>query len=493
MMIDATGATVYSLIEMRAKQRPNAPALTGDGKRLSYADVIGSADRIAADFAARGVARGDRVAVLSENRIEYTLTQVACAKLGVIVACQNWRLAPPELSHCITLVAPKLVVVSERYRKLAEELKLGIPIADIASLGADGETRCIARPEDGLLIIYTSGTTGLPKAAVISQRAEIARMCALRMDLRMEPEDGYIAWPPMFHMGGTEHILATLMTGAHGTVIDGFDADKVCDAIEEWPIGWMMLVPATIEPMIARIKERGIVPKRVKCVGCMADLVPAAEVAEITRLVNAPYLNSFGATETGMPPLSGGLIAPGTTPLSLDKQLSSLCEIKLMRADGTEAQGDEPGEAWVRGPTIFSGYWAADKANAESFVDGWFRMGDLFRKTDNGYAFVGRSKYLIKSGGENIYPAEIERVLLADPRVADAIVVRRADAKWGEIPVAVIARTDDSLDEQAVETMCRAALASYKRPRAVVFMKLEDLPRSASGKIVREAVEAMIR
>ena len=490
--IDATGATVYSLVAMRARQAPDAPALSDGSRRLSFAALIGETDRIAADLAGRGIARGDRVAVLSENRIDYTLVQLACAKLGAIVACQNWRLAPAELAHCIALVAPKLLLASARYRGVAEALALDLPIADIAALGAPGESACVARPEDGLLIIYTSGTTGLPKAATISHRAEIARMCALRMDLRMEPEDGYVAWAPMFHMGGTEHLLATLMAGAHGTVIDGFDPDRICDAIAEWRIGWLMLVPATIEPLIARIRARGIVPKGIKALGCMADLVPAAEVAEITRLLDAPYLNSFGATETGMPPLSGNMIAPGTTPATLDKQLSSLVELKLVREDGREAQGNEPGEAWVRGPTIFSGYWAADQANAESFVDGWFRMGDLFRKTVHGYAFVGRSKYLIKSGGENIYPAEIERVLLADPRVADAIVVRRPDPKWGEIPVAVIARADDGLDRPAVEAMCRAALAGYKRPRDVVFVALDAFPRSASGKIMREAVERMI-
>ncbi|MDB5672718.1 MAG: acid--CoA ligase [Alphaproteobacteria bacterium] len=493
-MIDpvAEGTNVYSLIAMRARSRPDAPALIAGPTRIGYAELIATADAIAADLAARGIRRGDRVAILSENRIEYTLTQIACAKLGIIVACQNWRLALPELQHCIGLVEAKLLIVSERYKASADALQLDMPVADIASLGASGATRCVAEPEDGLLIIYTSGTTGLPKAAVISHRAEIARMCALRMDLNIGPEDGYVAWAPMFHMGGTEHLLAALMSGAHGIVIDGFDAELICDAIAEWRIGWLMLVPATIEPLTSRIRARGITPKGIRAVGCMADLVPSGEVADISRLTRAPYLNSFGATETGMPPLSGGLIAPGSVPASLDKQLSSLCEIRLIGPDGTEAVGDEPGEAWVRGPTLFSGYWAAEAANAQCFVDGWFRMGDLFRKTADGYAFVGRSKYLIKSGGENIYPAEIERVLLADPRVSDAIVVRRGDDRWGEVPVAVIARLDESLDAAAVETMCRAQLASYKRPRDVVFVALEAFPRSASGKIVREEVEKMI-
>jgi fatty-acyl-CoA synthase len=193
-----------------------------------------------------------------------------------------------------------------------------------------------------------------------------------------------------------------------------------------------------------------------------------------------------------MPPFSGGLIAPGHLPATLDKQLSSLIDVRLVDADGLDVRPGETGEAWIRGPTIFSGYWNAEQANADSVRDGWFRMGDLFRQTEHGYAFVGRSKYLIKSGGENIYPAEIERLLLADPRVADAVVVRRADPRWGEVPVAVIARAEESFDAEAVTTLCEGSLASYKRPRDVLFVDMASLPRSTSGKILREEVERMI-
>jgi acyl-CoA synthetase (AMP-forming)/AMP-acid ligase II len=490
--VQATGATVYSLVAMRARHTPDAPAITENGVTIRFGALLERVERVAADLAWRGVVRGDRVAMLSENRVEYTLVQLACAKLGAIVACQNWRLATAELRHCVMLVEPRLMLVSRRYRETAEALGLDGPIHALEDLGRDGETIAAAGPEDPFLIIYTSGTTGLPKAAVISQRAEIARMCALRMDLRIEPEDGYIAWAPMFHMGGTEHLLATLMSGGHGFVVDGFDADAILDIVADHRIGWLMLVPATIEPLIARIEARGPRVAGIKALGCMADLVPAAIVARITEALGAPYLNSFGATETGMPPFSGGLIAPGTIPPSLDKRLSSLIDIRLVGADGADVPHGQPGEAWVRGPTVFSGYWNAEQANIDSFRDGWFRMGDLLRQTKHGYAFVGRSKYLIKSGGENIYPAEIERVLLADPRVADAVVVRRPDPRWGEVPVAVIARNEDSFDAATVERLCRQSLAGYKRPRDVLFVDMASLPRSASGKIIREEVERMI-
>jgi fatty-acyl-CoA synthase len=230
--------------------------------------------------------------------------------------------------------------------------------------------------------------------------------------------------------------------------------------------------------------------KGVKVVGCMADLVPPELIARITRRLGAPFLNSFGSTETGLPPATGHLIPVGDVPHDLAKRLSSLCEFRLVDAEGRDVPDGETGEGVVRGPTLFSGYWNAPEANARDFRGGWFHMGDLFRRTaSGGYEFVGRSKYLIKSGGENVYPAEIERVLLADPRIADAAVVRKRDAKWGEIPVAFVAPAEAGLTEHDVEVLCRARLAGYKRPREVHFVAFADLPRSATGKIVREELE----
>ncbi len=488
----AAQTTVYRLVAMRAKASPDAPAVRSRVLSYTYAQLIAQVDRVAADLATRGIGRGDRIAVISENRVEYTVLQLAAAKLGVICACQNWRLAAKEAAYCVRLIEPSLVVASERFHAYATEAAGETPVAAIDTLDAGGATDCVAEPEDGLFIIYTSGTTGLPKAAVISHRAQIARMSALRLDLGILPGDGYISWAPMFHMGGTEHLISTLMSGASGVVIDGFDADAIIDALEAQPIGWLLLVPATIAPLVARLRERRPGIKSVRAVGCMADLVPRTEIEEISTLLDAPFLNSFGATETGMPPLSGDLIRPGQDRDVLAKRLSILTELRLVGPDGKDVQDGDPGEAWVRGPTLFSGYWNNPEANAKDFADGWFHMGDMFRKTARGYAFAGRSKYLIKTGGENVYPAEIERVLLADPRVSDAIVVKKPDAHWGEMPVAVIARNTPDLQADDVLAICRAEIAGYKCPREVVFVAIEDLPRNVSGKILREQVEALV-
>ncbi|MEM7189663.1 MAG: AMP-binding protein, partial [Pseudomonadota bacterium] len=244
----------------------------------------------------------------------------------------------------------------------------------------------------------------------------------------------------------------------------------------------------------AHVRARGgVTVKGVGCTGAMADLVPRAHLLELTEMLDAPFVNSFGSTETGIPPCSASLIWPGDTDFSLSKRQSSYCQLRLLDPDGNDVPDGEPGEVAVRGPTIFSGYWNAPETNAKDFKDGWFRLGDLFRRNpDRTYDFVDRAKYMIKSGGENINPAEIERVLLADPRIADAIIVKAKDERWSEVPVAFVAKEDDSLTEGDVMALCRENLAGYKRPREVRFIQVEDLPRSTSGKIQRHLMEGWV-
>jgi len=493
----APRSTVYTLFRAGARWHPDRLAIECDGRQWSYGALLDSVDRLAASLRTRGVTVGDRVAVLSENRVEYTMLQLAAARIGAIVACLNWRLVAEELEHCVGLVDPKIIYVSSRFEPLLAEIPhvTGIPVSIETCLDslvgcAPDDMPPTEDPELGLLLLYTSGTTGLPKAALISNRAEIARMCTLRMDLKIEPDDAYLAWSPMFHMGGTEHTLSSLMFGAAVVITDGLDLEAMVRVIGRFKLGWLLLVPASVEPLLARLKDARTKVMGVKVVGCMADLVPAAVIADVTRTLNAPFLNSFGSTETGLPPATGHLIPVGEAPSDLSKRLSSLCDVRLVDADGNDVVDGETGECLVRGPTLFSGYWNAPEANEKDFRDGWFHMGDLFQCTPTGsFAFVGRSKYMIKSGGESIYPAEVERVLLDDPRVADAAVVRKLDPRWGEVAVAFIARNDVSLGAKEVERICRARLAGYKRPREVHFIAMDEMPRSASGKIVREALE----
>jgi acyl-CoA synthetase (AMP-forming)/AMP-acid ligase II len=499
LVMAASHLTVDALFRARVRRHPARIALQSRGRSLSYAELDDRVHRLAAVLAGEGLRRGDRVAILSENRVEYVELQLAAARLGLIVACQNWRLAEPELAHCFGLVEPKASFVSERHAAMLAKLD-GDPGTTIV-FGEDYERR-LARaqgplpaekpvPEDGLVILYTSGTTGLPKGAVISQRALVARAQIALIDRRVDPEATFIAWAPMFHMVSTDSALASLMTGGKVIVIDGFDPGLIAAALPDEEIGWLQVLPGTVEQIIAEIKSSGKKPKRVGSVGCMADLVAPHLIAELTSLVDAPYINSFGSTETGSPPASAGQLPIGIAPKSLSKRQNSFCEIRLVDPDENEVPDGEPGELAFRGPTLFSGYWRVPEAR--DFRDGWFHMGDVFvRNPDGTLDFVDRRKYLIKSGGENIYPAEIERLLLASPRIQDAVVVRSPDERWGEIPIAFVVRNDATLSEAEVIALCRGQIANYKLPKAVRFLDDADLPRSTTGKVKRHELEALL-
>ena len=494
------GATVGTLFRQRALIDPDRPALVDGGRTLTYAALNARANRLAQVLDGMGTQRGDRVAILARNCAEYIEVELACAKAGVIVAAQNWRLSDPELAHCIRLVDPALIVVAPNYAPALGRLDIGaLPVIEIGddyerrlAAAPESEPGTAADPEDGLVILYTSGTTGLPKGALVSHRAMIARAMVFG-DLGIAPSDAFVAWAPFFHMASTDQGLATLLRGGTVHIVDGYDPARLIEIVETHELGWLLLIPGMVEEFASALKAAGAKPKGVRLIGAMADLVPPHAIAEATRLLGAPYVNTFGATETGLPPATGDVIPVGHVPTDLAKRQSPFCEIRLVDEEDREVAIGEPGECCVRGPTIFSGYWQAPETNAKDFRGGWFHMGDVFaRRPDGRLIFMDRVKYMIKSGGENIYPAEIERVLLAHPKVDDAVVVRRQDPRWGEVPVAAVA-TSGHVAEAELMARCREALAGYKQPKAIRFVAFADLPRSTTGKIQRHLVEEWFR
>ena len=494
-------ADLYSIFRTRVRNCAEALAVEDGSNRLTYAELHDRVDRLASVFLARGIAPGDRIAILSHNRAEYLELQLAASGIGAIVACLNWRLAPDELRHCVELVEPVLALVEPglkaAYQDIASTpcLEIG-PELESALAGARPDARVgtlVDDPEAGLTILYTSGTTGLPKGALISHRAHIARSMVFAAQLALDPGDGFIAWAPMFHMASTDHALATLLRGGTVVMVDGLQSAVINAALSRHKVGWFVMMPGTLEAFIAERRANPLPVKGIKVCGAMADLVPPHQIAELTGLLDTPYLNSFGATETGLPPGTADLIAPGVVTKTLSKRVSAFCEVRLVDPDGDEVPVGMPGEMAVRGPTLFSGYWNADDTNARDFRNGFFHMGDLFRRNSDGTIdFVDRAKYLIKTGGENVYPAEIERVLLAHPRVVDAAVVRAFDAKWGESPVAFVACVDGGPQAQELMQLCREYLAGYKRPREIRFISFDDFPRSTSGKVQRHVLEARL-
>jgi acyl-CoA synthetase (AMP-forming)/AMP-acid ligase II len=291
-------------------------------------------------------------------------------------------------------------------------------------------------------------------------------------------------------MAATDHGLATLMRGGTVWCVDGYQPDRMIGLLENLRTTWFLIVPGMVASFNEELRKRSVKPKGIYVIGAMADLIPREEIAEATRLLNAPFLNTFGATETGLPPATGGHIPIGEAPEKLSKLQSPYCDLRLEDPDGNEVPVGVPGEASVAGPTLFSGYWDNDKTNLADFRGGRFHMGDVLRRNEDGTLdYVDRVKYMIKCGGENIYPAEIESVITADARIETAVVVKKKDAKWGEVPVVFIVKRDPSLTEAEIMALCKTSLASYKKPQQVIFITDAEIPRSTTGKIQRHLLE----
>ncbi len=489
------------LIAATARQRGTAIAVDDGTRAISYQAFDARANRAAQALLARCLKRGDRIAVLAENRIETLELAVAAARAGVILCALNWRFAAAELSACIALTAPSLLFVSPRHVDLLGKdhgiaaVEFGDAYEALLAPCIEQAPPAVVEPEDGYIILYTSGTTGASKAALISHRAEIARMNLGRIDTGLAPGDHFVAWAPLFHMVALEHALHVLALGGTVHVVDGADIDRIVYLAASVPQWWLVLLPGMIDRVVEEFAHSARKPAPMKMVGALADLVSPALVAETSRLFDAPYWNTFGSTETGMLPFAGTRFAIGEQPAQLAKAANSLHLFKLVDADDREVTPGTPGEVAVRGPTVFSGYWNAEATNQQDFRGGWFHMGDVFCAREDGlYDYVDRVKYLIKTGAENVYPAEIERVLMSDPRVLEAVVVRRRDERWGEVPVALVCCQSPAPSAEELFALCRERLARYKQPKDIRFIASQaEFPRSTSGKIQRRELEQWVR
>ncbi len=499
-VFQAGRSTIGTLFSAQAAAYPDLIAVVAGEEQLTYAELDERSNRLGQLFLNRGLVRGDRVGILARNCLEYLEVELAAAKAGIILATLNWRLAERELTHCISLVEPKLIILQPDLKDGVEALDIAVP--QYLEFGEDYETAVAAQPEeqpmvevdpeDGLVILYTSGTTGLPKGALVSHRAMIARGMCFTSEQQIPQFDHFMAWTPFYHMASTDQSLAVLLRAGTIHVVDGYLPDQMIEIIGRTRMQFMFLTPGMVGLFAEAVKASGVKPAGVAICGAMADLVPKEEIAAATSALGAVYANTFGATETGLAPATANTIPKGVAPTVLSKRQSSFCEVRLVDPDDNDVPVGQPGEVALRGPTLFSGYWKADETNAKDFRNGWFHMGDVMRRNPDGTLdYVDRVKYMIKSGGENIYPAEIEQVITRDARVTEAVVVRRSDPRWGEVPVAFVV-TNQAMAEDEVVTLCRNDLSSYKLPKAVFFIQDTDLPRSTTGKIQRHLLEARL-
>jgi fatty-acyl-CoA synthase len=487
------------LIDRNAAFTPDKSALRYHGQAWSYAVFSARITALARGMKSQlGVHRGDRVAVLALNAPDYLALLYACARLGAMLVPLNWRLAVPEQVFILHDAGVKALFVADAFKAACVPLANVLPETRIIGLdyaperGSDLTTLLDAGSGDGrepfvdwrapVLIVYTAGTTGRPKGAVLTQEALLWNGVMSQHMHAMTADDHVLTVLPLFHVGGMNiQTTPALHLGATVTIHPRFTADDTLHAIAQDRPSLAVLVPATIQALVEHPLWHDTDLSSVRAVSTGSTLVPQSLVdAIIARGV--PVLQVYGATETCpiavYTRLGGDLSRGGSTGLP-----GLVCEARVVDEDGHDMPPAVAGEVVVRGPNVLIEYWGNAAATAEALRDGWFWTGDIaVRDTDGYFTIQDRKKNMIVSGGENIYPAEIERMLLEHPAVAEAAVIGVPDPRWQEVPVAIVVlRAGAAVTEQELRAALLPQLARFKMPRDILFAA--ELPRNALGKV----------
>jgi fatty-acyl-CoA synthase len=487
------------LIERNAAFTPDKAAIIFEGETLSYAAfnarIMQTARALKVEF---GIRRGDRVAILSLNRPDYLVLLYACARLGAMVVPLNWRLAVAEQLFILSDASVKLLVLEQAFADVLPALERILPDTGIVGLdftparGITFDQMLTQARGDGrnphtdlacpVLIVYTSGTTGRPKGAVLRQEALLWNGVMSQHMHGLTSEDHVLTVLPFFHVGGLNiQTTPALHSGATVTIHPRFTPDTTLAAIERDRPTLTVLVPATIQAVTDHPDWPATDLSSLKAISTGSTIVPPHLIERFVAR-GVPVLQVYGSTETCpvavYTRLGGDLSRPGSTGLP-----GLCCEAAVIDEAGVELPPGTPGEIAVRGPNVFYEYWGNEKATREALHDGWYRTGDIGLRDADGYFWVhDRKKNLIISGGENIYPAEVERVLLEHPDVRDCGVIGRPDSRWDEVPVAYVVRREGcSVEAESLKAHVLTQLARFKVPRDIIFV--DDLPRTALGKV----------
>lgn len=476
------------------------------GHTYTYAELHRLGNRLAFHLRDHyGIRKGSRIAILAENCLEYIALFAAAQKMGCILVPMNYRLASAEIDYLLRDAEPALAVCEKKFAPLLQAAPAfaGVPcfwpIEELAAFchrakeGNHDEPFPLqpAEEDDPVLILYTSGTTGFPKGAIYSHKMLFWNSINTAISLIVNTESRTVNVMPPFHTGGW-NVLTTpfLHHGAYTCMVKKFDAATVLRLIQEEEATLFMGVPTMLKMMAEapEFEEATFPSLYYIIVGGESMPIPLIEQWEYTKGV--AIRQGYGLTEVG----------PNLTSLHQNDAIRKkgsigrpnfYVEIKIADAEGREAPVNEAGELLLRGPMMTPGYWRNEEATRKAIVDGWFHTGDMVRLDEEGYLFVvDRIKNMFISGGENVYPAEVERVLQTHAGVSEAAVVGVPDAKWGEVGKAfVVLRPGTSLPEEELLEHCRSLLARFKVPKYIVFV--EALPKNDTGKINRGALRQL--
>ncbi|HYG47902.1 MAG TPA: AMP-binding protein [Allosphingosinicella sp.] len=487
------------LIARRAELTPNSVAIeeAATGRSLTYAGLDRRAARAATLMEGRGIGFGDRVAILCRNRIAFFEALFACARLGAILVPLNWRMPPAELDPLLAHSSPRLLLHGGEDKAAVRRLAAPPPALDL-----DGDYEALVEaavpgarrghwPADGIwYLLYTSGTTGRPKGVIYTYRMALANLVNIGTAIGLGASDTTLSFLPNFHTAGINlHALPTLLQGGRVLLLPGFEADSVVGLLEARRVDTFFAVPAVYQALADHPRFASAPLGHVRHWGCGGAPLPDA-LARRCRDLGIRICNGMGMTETGP---TAFLAAPADAWERIGSvgKPQLLVGVRIVGEDGRDVPDGEVGDLLFAGPAVTPGYWNDAEATRAAFTaDGWLRSGDLARRDADGYYWVaGRRKEMFISGGENVYPAEIENVLAGHPAVAEAAVVAVSDPRWGEVGCAFLRLAEGRERPAAAELQawCRARLAAYKVPAS--FEYVDDFPRTAAGKVQKHLLE----
>ena len=493
--------TIYDLIVRNARLFASREAWVFEGRRITFREFLAEVDRLSLGLKKFGLKKGDRIGVLSQNCLEFVLLYGAAAKLGAIMLPINWRLSPPEVEYILSDGRPRVLFVSAEYKVLARELvgKLGF-IEKLFSFGGgdidftpfstllakEGLEQAVDILEsDPYLIIHTAAVAGKPRGATLSQGNIIASNIQHMATVGLREDDSYLHLLPLFHIADLALSFSVMHAGGKNVIMAKFDPELALQLIEKERITTIGEFPPMLGMMMEKLEGKSYDISPLKHV---AGIDHPANIEKLKRKAKAEFWIGFGQSETsGMVTVCPYTEKPG----SAGKE-GPLVKVKLVDDHDQEVEVGNPGEICVRGPLVFLGYWNLEEDNRYTFRGGWHHTGDIGRLDESGYLwYVKRKaeKELIKPGGENVYPAEVEKVILENPEIAEVSVIGVRDPEWGEAIKAVCAlKPGSALTKQGLIDFVASRIARFKKPKYVEF--IPALPKAQDGTIDREKVKA---
>ena len=500
-------STFAQMIREHAAQRPQAAALSFEGSTWTFEELHNLSSRAAQALLNEGVKPGDRVALLTKNRAEFYELLLACSKVGAILVGLNWRLAPVELDAIVQDAAPTLVITGPDEAQLltaTARAQPGLHRVIVFGLPYDGwransavDPGYVGGPDEVALLLYTSGTTGLPKGVMLTNE-NMFHTRRLAMSWGMGPDSVNLVAMPMFHIGGCGYGSSTLLVGGHTVLMREVNPTVAIELIERYRVTHTFFVPAVVQ---ALLQVPGI--EQAKLSSLQLLMYGASPIGEVLlrralSVLRCNFMQAYGMTETAgtvldLPPTDHELDGPRSGLLRSCGRAYPWVELRII--DPTtlaDVAPGEVGEIWLKSPMVMKGYWGKPEATSQSIMTGgWLRTGDAAYQDAQGYVYLfDRFKDMIISGGENIYPAEVENALNAHPAVLEVGVIGVPHERWGETPMAVVVlRPGQQAEPLDLIAFARERLAHYKCPTKLFFS--DTLPRNASGKLLKRELRRL--